>query len=593
MLTKHCPICGDEFLAKCELNSRQTCSRKCNIEFTRLKQRESARASTRTCKWCGKEFKPESANQQYCKYTHYYKCDVCGKEFVVLDVTRKDFARTCSDECRYIKMTQNIDYSAVAQNVAKTMTDRYGVKNAMDMPGAADKIKATNRSKYDTDYYTQTDEYKQRAAQTCREKYGVDHHLKSAEVIEKREQTNLEKYGFTNAAQSAEVKDKIRHTFMDKYGSANYSQTDEYLSKVMTDATKLDVWKCFRENPAEWLSNNSGYTLCELAEKLGVNEFTVAGTVNKLNLQQYMKKSHSTLEDEVYSYLSSSAPGLVIERDVRRFWQGNSEIDIYLPELNIGIECNPTFTHNSTQGDCWGGPPKSSTYHKSKTILCEAQGIRLIHLFGYEWTNKQEIMKSIMLSVIGQTPNKIFARKCIVREVSSTESMKFLNENHRQGSATSSIRLGLYYNNELVSLITFGKPRHTIGKSHSGSYELIRFCNKLNTSVVGGASKLFSYFKENYNIETVYSFSDRARTSGNLYKVLGFTLDHTSDPGYVWVNLDTDAYVNRVAAQKQNIQKTLNDYTIDLTQSESQIMEAHNYVKVYDSGQCYWIWNRY
>lgn len=110
----------------------------------------------------------------------------------------------------------------------------------------------------------------------------------------------------------------------------------------------------------------------------------------------------------------------------------------------------------------------------------------------------------------------------------------FLESNHRQGSVTSSVRLGLYTGSgELVSLMTFGKMRSTIGSSKSDSadiVELVRFCNLKNYSVVGGASKLFKHYIREYSPSKIVSFSDRAHTRGNLYSTLGFKEVRRSDP---------------------------------------------------------------
>lgn len=120
--------------------------------------------------------------------------------------------------------------------------------------------------------------------------------------------------------------------------------------------------------------------------------------------------------------------------------------------------------------------------------------------------------------------------------------------------------------------------------------ELTRFCTRLNTTCVGGASKLFKYFIENYHPSKVISFSDRSNTSGNVYNILGFEFDSYVDPGYVWVNLRTDVAYNRVMCQKRNLPKLFNE-DIDIeSKTESQIMEDHGFAKVYNSGLIKWIY---
>ena len=224
-----------------------------------------------------------------------------------------------------------------------------------------------------------------------------------------------------------------------------------------------------------------------------------------------------------------------------------------------------------------------------KTDMCEERGIQLFHVFGYEWTHKQDIIKSMLKNALNKTPNKIYARNTIVKEVPWNESIQFLNENHRQGRADSKFRYGLYLDEELVALMTFGKKRSTIGSDYGdNTYELVRFCNKLNTSIIGGASKLLNYFVSNMHPNCIISYSDRAHTKGHLYEVLGFIECIRSEPGYVWVCEKNDLEYNRMNAQKRNIKKFLHDESIDLSLSETEIMESHGFVKVYDSGTITW-----
>lgn len=159
----------------------------------------------------------------------------------------------------------------------------------------------------------------------------------------------------------------------------------------------------------------------------------------------------------------------------------------------------------------------------------------MIHIWEDDWLYKNDIIKSILLNVIGKS-RRIYARKCEVREVSSKESSLFLKTNHLQGKVNSSIKLGLYHEGELVSLMTFGSLRRSLGhKSNNGYYELLRFCNKLNTTVVGGASRLFKRFLEQYNPISVISYANRDWSNGNLYKQLGFKFDGYTKPGYHWI----------------------------------------------------------
>jgi hypothetical protein len=141
--------------------------------------------------------------------------------------------------------------------------------------------------------------------------------------------------------------------------------------------------------------------------------------------------------------------------------------------------------------------------------------------------------------------------------------------------------------------MTFGKMRNTLGlgdEDLSDCWELVRFCNKINTTVVGGASRLFRYFIKNNNPNRIRSFSDRAHTKGNLYQTLGFTQVNKNSESYVWVNLSNNVAYNRVSTQKYKLKSFFNDDTIDLNLTEREIMEYHGYARVYDSGTITWEW---
>ena len=222
---------------------------------------------------------------------------------------------------------------------------------------------------------------------------------------------------------------------------------------------------------------------------------------------------------------------------------------------------------------------KDSNYHLDKLNDCEEKGIKLIQIFEDEWDNKQEITKSRLLNILNLTKRKIFARKTEMREVNSSLSMKFLRENHIQGELGSSIKLGLFYNNELVSLMTFGSLRKNLGQTKKeGSWELLRFCNKLNTTVVGGASKLFKNFIENYSPKEVITYADRRWSNGEMYKHLGFNFEENTKPSYFYVA--NKKRENRFKYRKSELIKQGFNKNI----SEKEIMEGRNILRIYDCG---------
>ena len=252
--------------------------------------------------------------------------------------------------------------------------------------------------------------------------------------------------------------------------------------------------------------------------------------------------------------------------------KSKKHIDIYLPDYNVGIEYNGLLWH--------GEEYRGKNYHLNKLNDADKENIRLIQIFEDEWVYKKEIVKSRLLNLIGKTPNKIYARKCEIREVSSTDKYNFLETNHIQGNVNSKIKLGLYHNDELVSLMTFGHLRVNMGGNNKKDhYELSRFCNKLNTTVIGGASKLLSYFEKTYKPKEIISYADRRWSEGNLYKQLNFKKEHISKPNYFYFKKQIRE--NRFKYRKSELQRKFNS---DMLKTEKQIMKELGYKRIYDCG---------
>ena len=275
-------------------------------------------------------------------------------------------------------------------------------------------------------------------------------------------------------------------------------------------------------------------------------------------------------EVELFKFITKYINNL--QQSYRGFKQ-IGEIDVYIPELKIGIEYNGLYWHSDIY--------KDKNYHINKTNNAKNTDIKLIHIFEDEWLYKQDIVKSRLLNIIGKTPNKIYARKCTIKEVSSKDCSSFLDQNHIQGKLGAKVRLGLYYNDELVSVMTFGNLRKNLGQSSKeGSYELLRFCNKLNTTVIGGASKLFKYFINNYNPNTIISYADRRWSEGNLYYNLGFKLLGETKPNYFYTNKRFLKRESRFKYRKDILIKQ----GFNPNKSEHEIMKERGYARIYDCG---------
>lgn len=571
-----CKYCSKPYLVPSNKLHSETsyCSEACRRAM--LSELMSARPQyVCKCKLCGKEFLSCNKTATLCSDLHPVICEACGREFMATPGQVRAGKKTCSESCRYAlahqKFMDNIDKNMQAFRVS--MLNKYGVDNPMKLLEIQKKAQATNCTRYGAAHFGQTDEFRKRCIATNQERYGVDWHM-----------------------QTDEHKQSARSTCMSKYGVDNPGKVGAYIVDKMTDPSKLSNLMKFKEDPIQFIHDNfdTAPTLAQLGDLCGIRDSSVGQLVDKLNLRSSVKYTYSVMEDEVYQFMTTLLDASKIIRNTFKVITPY-ELDLYVPEFQFAIECNPTITHNSSiPGFSKDDPPKPVSYHKMKSDMCRTRGIFLFHIFGYDWTHHKSVCQSMIASILGHTSSRYFARNLSVRNIDFITCSNFLDINHRQGKVNSKVRLGLYTaDEELVAVMTFSKMRNTIGTGKdtcSTYWELSRFCSKLNTSVVGGASKLFKYFCRTYHPEVIRSFSDNAHTRGNLYSTLGFNEVRRSDPGYVWVNLKSDRAFSRNNAQKKNIRKFLNDPNIDLSKTEREIMIEHGFVQVYDSGTTTWEW---
>ena len=345
-----------------------------------------------------------------------------------------------------------------------------------------------------------------------------------------------------------------------------------------TEQFKLDVEKIYGKGVFDMTdtvyTKSSEYVTLK-CNKCGRYFTKEANSLLQGNGCPYHYLNASKSEDEIADFIKNK--GFAIIRNDRSILDNKHELDIYIPDKQFAIEFDGVFWHNEVN--------KPINYHLDKTEECKKKGIRLIHIFEDEWLDKSNIWKSMLNNLLGLNENRIFARKCKIKEVSMDESKNFLEENHLQGYCHSQIRYGLYYNNKLVSLMTFGKTRHFIGNS-SHQFELLRFCNKLNTSVIGAASRLFKYFIKTVKPNNIVSYADKRWSNGNLYEKLRFHKYNESKPNYYYV-------IGNRRKNRFNFRKSIlvKKYNCPQDMSEHEFCKSKGWYRIYDCGCLCYEWN--
>lgn len=246
-------------------------------------------------------------------------------------------------------------------------------------------------------------------------------------------------------------------------------------------------------------------------------------------------------------------------------FKNDYELDAYSDSLKLGIEYNGHYFHSESTG-------KSSTYHLKKTKYFEALGIRVIHIWEYEWRDRQEQVKDFIRSACGKNTIRIGARKCDFKEIASAEARTFLNDTHIQGAPSQTkYAVGCFYNGALVGVCSFG-THHRGGEG----VVLNRFACAPNYTISGflaKASKLaLLYFKQ-----PISSWAHIAKSQGRGYLAAGWTVDKILPPDYFYS--DTQGKYISKQSRKKSAVGTPSDMT------ESEHAKNDGLYKIWDCGK--------
>jgi hypothetical protein len=398
------------------------------------------------------------------------------------------------------------------------------------------------------------------------QRHGYTNQYDNEEIRNKGKHTRLERYGVVSVFSLAEFKDKARQTMISRYG-VEFPGTLQSSPEILD---KLNDYDFLIEQ-----HHNQKKTPTKIAEELGCSHSTVGIYIRKHGIE-FKQYQQSQAERDILALCASLTSYDIISGD--RNIIKPLELDIYIPELKIALEYDGLYYHSDLSG-------KDRNYHLNKTKLCTEQEIRLIHIFENEWISKPEIVTSRIQNLFGKS-KRLYARKCSIVEITPKQKIIFNKANHIQGDCASSINYGLIHDGVLVAVMTFGKARY----NKKYEYELLRYSNLLGHTVVGGASRLFTYFMKTIQPSSIITYSDKRWNTGNLYTQLGFEYSHTSAPNYYYMYNRNDMLMSRTKFQKHKLHKVLESF--DSSKTEWHNMVEHGFDRIWDCGNDVFIVNK-
>lgn len=324
---------------------------------------------------------------------------------------------------------------------------------------------------------------------------------------DKRKKTMIEKYGVEYNSQRKEIKEKLGLHNSD----INFRKKQSEIQKSKHSHIRYDLL-----NDSNFLkTSNEKMSIYEISKVINGSISLIHQSFWKNNIE--IRTHKSSLEIKIRNLLNSLGIDY-IEND--RTILNGKELDFYIPKFKVAIECNGLYWHSEIK-------ISDKRYHINKTRQCNEKGIRLFQFFEHEINNKIDIIES-MLRTAFNLNEKIYARKCIIKEVDHKTANLFINSNHMQGNTNAKIYRGLFYKDQLVSIISISKPR--FNKDYD--YEIIRFCSLKGYSIIGGFSKLLSEFKD----KKLISYANMRWSNGNVYEKNDFNHLYDTDVGFFYFN---------------------------------------------------------
>ena len=522
--------------------------------------------ATGLCKVCGRPTKFRNFKSGYPIY--------CSSKCSNSDLDKKE---TCRQTVINRYGVENVSKSSVVKDrICNTFKEKYGVEWVGQSKEVQAKQKATCIEKYGVPTPFQMDDFQEKSIQTCRKKYGTDYAVQSQEVKSKITASYIDKTGFTNPSYNPDVIDKRRETNFKNFDGKWFTQTDEMIQS--NHGLFLNRHKnIIGETDSTYIVSceDNKCTLCEsktfeIDKNVFVQRSSQSTVICPTKLP--LMGNASLAETELLDYIKSIYDGEIETGDHSII--SPLELDIVIPDKHIAIEFNGVFWHSDFN------PRMCKTYHRDKSLKCRDKGYQLLHIWEDDWYNRKDIIKDYIKSKLGLCSKRIYARKCHVREIDAHTARLFVDSNHIQGYSNATYKIGLFYDDVLVSVMLVGKLRDMMGsKPKEGHYEIYRVVSREDTEVVGGFSKMLKYFERTYNPECIITYGDLCYTLGNVYLKCGFTDEGLSSPCYSW-------QINGVRYHRSNFMKCkLEECKKDPSLTEDQVMRSRHAYKVWDAGK--------
>lgn len=517
-MEKECAYCWAAFLAKSSVSLY--CSGLCTNRAKYERKKQKAEVLTKQCVVCGESYTTINP-KSIC-------CSSSCKGIYVYEVGNEKRKKTIKEKYWVDNVFQS---DVVKGKITKRMNELYWVDNASQSGVIKEKKKKTNKERFWVEWGFASKEVKEKIKQTNLKKRWVDHISKDPEIVKQRKQTSLERYWVEQPQQLEVVKEKQRSTMKERYWVEYTWQSPELYEKMLQSTEK------------RWGTRNIN-TVPEIRERARQTNQKKYGVDSPLQNKEIMDKIIKT-NTEKYG-----VPYACLRHEYRAWSKTISSVNKKMQELLWGwelefvvedtafdlkfwdtlIDINPYAYHNMDWHPFDRDVPLDK--HLKKSEIAWRNGYNCIQIFDWDDMNK-------VASLLKKDKRKLYARELEVRNVSQKETRLFLEQYHLQWALKAvSLNFGLYHNDELIMITTWGKPRY----NKKEQYELYRLCTKPEYIVVWGFEKLFKHFLENYDPTSIVSYCDLSKFNWEVYRKNWFK-EKKNAPSIHYYNYVTEEHI--------------------------------------------------
>lgn len=289
------------------------------------------------------------------------------------------------------------------QKTLEYIKENGGECNVSQIKEIREKVDKTNEKIYGNKCNLANKDQLELKRQTYTRHYGVDHPMKN-ENFKKQFFDQLEaSFGYRFLYQSPQCIDKVRKNRDNRHRMI--ISKNEFVAPLFDLQSEQNLlcdskqywWQCLEcghcfAAPIIGYSRNDGRIVnCPFC-----------------NLSNH-KTSHSYQELELVDFLRKTFPSLKIfnsNNKINRHIIPPYEIDVWIPEKNIGIEYNGSFWHSIEFLQKYKETDMIDNDNMfmclKKKILCEQKNIHLIHIYEDEWILQKDAIKKLLIDLILQ-----------------------------------------------------------------------------------------------------------------------------------------------------------------------------------------------